>query len=111
MYYPPNHGRPGRPPVNQPPMYPPYQSQGMYWQQPYQAHNGQQTNSRPGGANYPQGQPQPPRPGAGILSAFKTKDGKFDFDKASTTIDQVVKVGNQISPLVKQVGSFFSTKN
>jgi hypothetical protein len=49
-------------------------------------------------------------PGAKLMSAFQTSDGKFDFQKAMTTMDQVVKTANQVSPLVKQVGSFFTTK-
>ncbi|UTR15265.1 YppG family protein [Salipaludibacillus sp. LMS25] len=49
-------------------------------------------------------------PGAKLMSAFQTSDGKFDIQKAMTTMDQVVKTANQVSPLVKQVGSFFTTK-
>ncbi|MBU9710258.1 YppG family protein [Evansella tamaricis] len=87
------------------------QSQQQPQQQPNQQPNQQQhqpfPQHYPGGFGGP-GYPHPyARPGSGFLSAFKTKDGKFDFEKASTTLDQVVHLGNQISPIVKQVGGFF----
>ena len=116
MYYPPNHGGLYRAPVNTP-VYPPtYQQNGMYWQH-YQNPNplqhqfngpNQFNGPQQGGPVYPQ---QQPRPRSDMWAAFKTKDGKFDFDKASNTLDQVVKVGSQISPIVKQVGGFFITKD
>ncbi|SDY79290.1 YppG-like protein [Evansella caseinilytica] len=113
MYFPPNHGRQYRPPQAAYHSYPqgmygpPQQPPAHYWQPPGTS-PGQPYNANPEGTTPPQ---PAQRPASSILSAFKTKDGKFDFNKASTTIDQVVKVGNQISPIIKQVGGLFSSKN
>ncbi len=83
---------------------------------PYPWGNGQQMGAVHGHYNYggfpPYGgggynQPYSP-PMSGMLANFQTKDGKFDFNKAFTTVDQVMKTANQISPLMKQVGSLFT---
>ncbi|WP_307323177.1 YppG family protein [Evansella vedderi] len=113
-------------------MYPPYQHFPPYWQQqpqqqqqqrpqqsqqqeqPQQTQQ-QQQQQQPqqafqgnlGPYGYP---PLPPRPTTSFMNAFKNEQGKFDFEKTSNTIDQVVKLGNQISPIVKQVGSLFGAK-
>lgn len=83
---------------------------------PYQGMPHQSYNYHPGYMNqapYQQGYSQgyTPGPGSKLMSAFQTEEGKFDFQKAMTTVDQVVKTANQVSPLVKQVGSFFITKS
>ncbi|MCE7794780.1 YppG family protein [Salipaludibacillus sp. CUR1] len=95
-YHQPFH--PPGPPSNQWPGY----GQSYYQQQhpsagypPYQQFGG-----------YPPAPQQ--NPGSKLMQAFQTSDGKFDFQKAMTTMDQVVKTANQVSPLVKQVGSFFT---
>ncbi|WP_096189307.1 YppG family protein [Evansella halocellulosilytica] len=97
-------------PPRRPEQRPPYH-QGMsprpnqqhYWHGPNQFHNwhgnSHQTNQNPGNSTL-----------NGIISAFQTPDGKFDINKAMTTVDQVVKTANQISPIVKQVGGFFIKK-
>lgn len=60
--------------------------------------------------NYPGYYQQQPSHTSKLMSAFQTSEGKFDFQKAMTTVDQVVKTANQVSPIVKQVGSFFQPK-
>lgn len=97
----------------------PYPYNPMYWQnppyagqQPYQ-HGMQQmpgvaSNGRqPPYSNQPFGRP---KSSISIMNAFKNEEGKFDFEKTSSTINQVMKVGNQISPLVKQVSDIFIKK-
>ncbi|MDG5789512.1 YppG family protein [Evansella sp. AB-P1] len=136
MYFPPFHGRNYHQSMNNG-MYPPqFYQQSNYWQQPnqppMQQNQGQQQSQQQNTQQPPQSQSQQQQmqhapffhggPGGysypphgmqktSFMSAFKTKDGKFDFEKASTTIDQVMKIGNQVSPIVKQVGGFFTTKN
>ncbi|MBU9720529.1 MULTISPECIES: YppG family protein [Bacillaceae] len=135
MYYSPYRGGTPYPPVHHgmypPPQslywHPPQQPQQQAQQQQESTRNEQQsekkdsaqtkTSQQPNQQQYPHhfhggyvgpGYPPPySRPGPGFLSAFKTEDGKFDFDKASNTLDQVVNLGNQISPIVKQVGGLF----
>ncbi|ADU30943.1 YppG family protein [Evansella cellulosilytica] len=121
MVFHPNHVRNYRQPNHNvyPPQYPPQQ---MYWQQPIQQQAQAPLQQRPqqqgfNGGNLAQAQgfqqpqpPQPPKPKSSFMNAFKNEEGKFDFEKTSTTIDQVMKVGNQISPIVKSVGSIFGTK-
>ncbi len=48
--------------------------------------------------------------GPGLSSMFMGENGKFDFNKASNALDQVVKTANQVSPIVKQIGSLFTPK-
>lgn len=59
-------------------------------------------------------QQQPPyqqqKPASKFMNAFQSSEGKFDFQKTMTTMDQVVKTANQVSPIVKQVGSYFIKK-
>ncbi|MBM7096009.1 hypothetical protein JSY36_09595 [Bacillus sp. H-16] len=88
------------------------QQHGWYHGSPHQG-NYQGYGQQPyGGSYYPHqyGQYgyQPQSKFGGILSTFQGKDGKFDFNKAFVTVDQVMKTANQISPLMKQVGSFFT---
>lgn len=81
--------------------YPPQQPYEQPFQQPYQHQQ-------------PYGQPfqhqQQPNSGPKLLNAFKSSDGKFDLQKTMTTMDQVVKTANQVSPIVKQVGGYFIKK-
>ncbi|PYZ97803.1 hypothetical protein CR205_04200 [Alteribacter lacisalsi] len=57
---------------------------------------------------YPGYYPGQQQKNGGLLAAFQTKDGKFDYNKAFVTVDQVMKTASQIGPLFKQVGSFFT---
>ncbi|WP_026690115.1 YppG family protein [Alteribacter aurantiacus] len=101
----------------QPQMYThqPYTEYGGYFQQqpqsiPYyqqQNHQGYQQPHYQQGFNGYGYQPQQSKL-SGLLTPFQGKDGKFDFNKAFVTVDQVMKTANQISPLMKQVGSFFT---
>lgn len=84
-------------------------------QQPYGGYPMQQPNQQ----NFIQQQPQPDQynqqqpsqqPGPSLSSMFTGENGKFDFNKASSTIDQVVKTANQVSPIVKQLGALFTPK-
>ncbi|UOE92624.1 YppG family protein [Alkalihalobacillus sp. LMS39] len=54
-----------------------------------------------GPGNMPQ-KPIPP-----FLTPFTSENGKFDINKTTKTVDQVVKTWNQAAPLVKQVGTLF----
>ena len=44
-----------------------------------------------------------------ILSNFKTENGNLDLNKMMSTVGQISNTVNQVSPLLKQMGSFFST--
>jgi hypothetical protein len=44
------------------------------------------------------------------LGVFGAQDGTFDFQKAVSQFDQLMKTANQISPIVKQLGSLFTIK-
>ncbi|WP_088105289.1 YppG family protein [Halalkalibacter urbisdiaboli] len=79
---PPHWGMPGQ-------QHPPFMQQGQQMMQ------------------YQQMAPQKP---SLFKSAFMSEDGKFDMGKTVNTVDQVVKTVHQVSPLVKQVGSFFIKK-
>ncbi|QHS24108.1 hypothetical protein GWK91_14800 [Virgibacillus sp. MSP4-1] len=41
-----------------------------------------------------------------FLQAFQDQNGQMDFDKVFSTVGQVVDTVHQVSPIVKQVGSF-----
>ncbi|PYZ93330.1 hypothetical protein CR194_09050 [Salipaludibacillus keqinensis] len=84
-----------------------HQQPPFYQQGPYQGYPPQYHQQQPGGYPAPFAQQ---KPASKLMSAFQTNEGKFDFQKAMTTMDQVVKTANQVSPFVKQVGSFFTTK-
>lgn len=43
-------------------------------------------------------------------TAFTNESGNFDMGKTVNTVDQVMKTMHQVSPIVKQVGSFFIKK-
>jgi len=42
-----------------------------------------------------------------IMNAFLKHDGSFDFEKTFQTVNQITSTFQQVSPLVKQVGSLF----
>lgn len=95
----------------------PFAQPNMYWQPPpvkEQKHQTQHMQQQAGNMNgmLPFANNSFPRPKSNIhlMNAFLNDEGKFDFEKTASTIDQVMKVGNQISPLVKQVGALFSKK-
>lgn len=76
---------------------PPPPHQGAYQQQPQ--------------SPYQQQLPyQQQKPASKFMTAFQSSEGKFDFQKTMTTMDQVVKTANQVTPIVKQVGSYFIKK-
>ncbi|WP_280769162.1 YppG family protein [Salipaludibacillus daqingensis] len=95
------------------PYYYPYPPQAhrpahLYHQQvPYQGYAPPQP---PNGPYQQQHYPPQQKPSPKFMSAFQTSDGKFDFQKTMTTMDQVVKTANQVSPIVKQMGSYFLKK-
>ncbi|MBB5172261.1 YppG family protein [Texcoconibacillus texcoconensis] len=87
-------------PITQPPQQQPPQQQPVN-AQPQQTQEAQQTGL----------QQHPPRTQpANWIKAFQKEDGSFDFDKATATVDQVVKTANQIHPLVKQMSNWFTLK-
>ncbi|WP_227936084.1 YppG family protein [Alkalihalobacillus deserti] len=43
-------------------------------------------------------------------TAFTNESGNFDMGKTVNTVDQVMKTMHQVSPIVKQVSSFFIKK-
>ncbi|ARK30817.1 YppG family protein [Halalkalibacter krulwichiae] len=45
-----------------------------------------------------------------LKAAFTNENGTFDMNKTVNTVDQVMKAVNQVSPIVKQVSSFFTKK-
>lgn len=65
----------------------------------------QQTSTPTNPSNNGQQYPYPP-----LSGMFTGDNGKFDFNKASNAIDQVVKTANQVSPIVKQIGALFTPK-
>lgn len=80
-------------PYYSPTYYPPPNLQGQ--QQNSQAPQGEQ-NQQP---------PQNPQPGL-----FTGPDGTFDFQKAVSQFDEMMKTANQVSPIMKQLGSLFTPK-
>ncbi|MGJ9383902.1 YppG family protein [Salipaludibacillus sp. CF4.18] len=108
--------------------YPPYHQHNFYRPHPYhQMNNAPPAYQQPPPQFYQAGpsgrwgynaqignysgyppQPQQVSKTAKLMKAFQTAEGKFDYQKAWTTMDQVVKTANQVSPIVKQVGSFFT---
>lgn len=42
-----------------------------------------------------------------IMNAFLKQDGSFDFEKTFQTVHQISNTFQQVSPLMKQVGSLF----
>lgn len=66
---------------------------------------------------YQQGQWQPPYQGMAtgqksttknVMGYFQNDEGKFDFDKVMNTAGQISNTYQQVSPLVKGIGSFFT---
>lgn len=47
-------------------------------------------------------QPQPP----GLLSQFQDSNGQIDFNKMFSTVGQLANTVQQVSPVIKQFGSF-----
>lgn len=47
----------------------------------------------------------PPAKSNGLFSYFQNKDGQVDLDKMFSTVGQFANTVQQISPVVKQVGS------
>lgn len=116
MFYPMNQMRLPNQEYQSYPYQPPYPQQPLYWQNiPQQGQQfgqmpQQNTGAPPNGASVFPSQQWRPKANINLMNAFKNEEGKFDFEKTAMTIDQVMKVGNQISPLVKQVGAIFSKK-
>jgi len=42
----------------------------------------------------------------GVMNYFQNEDGQLDFDKMMSTTGQVVKTVQQVSPIVKGIGTF-----
>ncbi|BAB05992.1 YppG family protein [Halalkalibacterium halodurans] len=97
-------------------------SQGAYYQQPFQHStwpNHPQPTSSGWGQMYTSTGPSFPPPfypnyfsqqkpkASPWKAAFTNQDGTFDINKTFQTVDQVVKTVNQVTPLVKSVGSIF----
>ncbi|WP_416151120.1 YppG family protein [Salipaludibacillus sp. HK11] len=97
-------------PPEPPPQYwsGPQPGPGPYYQQP--PYHGYAPPQHPGPySQFGQQVPQQ-KPPSKFMNAFQSADGKFDFQKTMTTMDQVVKTASHVSPLVKQVGGFFIKK-
>ncbi|WP_369419781.1 YppG family protein [Lentibacillus daqui] len=73
----------------------------------YMSNQGQQANWPPP-ANQGQSMnaPYPPPKQNGLLAYFQDKDGHVDLDKMFSTVGQFANTFQQITPVVKQVGSF-----
>lgn len=90
-------------PVQQYPMngYPNYQ--GYQMQYPYSYYQPGYTEN----VQSPEGQGLP---GGGIqksvMNYFQDEQGQFDFDKMMSTTGQMMKTFQQVSPLVKGIGTF-----
>jgi hypothetical protein len=41
-----------------------------------------------------------------LMQHFKNPNGQMDFDKVFSTVSQMVNTYHQVSPLVKQIGTF-----
>ncbi|WP_078554166.1 YppG family protein [Bacillus alkalicellulosilyticus] len=99
--------QPPFPSGNQPSQQP---QQGQGQGQPQQGAQQQQTQNQqpgfpPGATGYPPYGPQPG--GFNFLAAFTDETGKFNLTKTQKTVDDVVKTVNQVTPLMKQMGSIF----
>lgn len=44
------------------------------------------------------------------MGMFTKPDGTFDFQKAANSFDEIMKTANQVSPIMKQLGSLFAQK-
>ncbi|QDI90117.1 hypothetical protein EPH95_02115 [Salicibibacter halophilus] len=81
--YPPRPYPPSLPPISGPPHGPPH---------PFYGNAGKK--------------PKPPGV-SGIMTGFTNETGQLDVQKTMTTIDTAVKTYQQVSPVVKQLSSFF----
>ncbi|TMW73005.1 YppG family protein [Alteribacter natronophilus] len=83
-------------------------SQGTFPAHPHQQSGYPGQPPQPYGGYYHGYYPGQQVKNVGLLAAFQTKDGKFDYNKAFVAMDQVMKTANQIGPFMKQVGSLFT---
>lgn len=106
---------------NQFPFYPQQQINPYYQNQfyyPYGSHYGHQFPYMPpqqvqmpnAVQQYNQKQQNPQQGPSSPLGMFTGADGSFDFQKAVNSFDQVMKTANQMSPIMKQLGSLFTPK-
>lgn len=80
--------------MNQQP-HPPNHPNMPYYQGNWQPHyQGMQTNQKSATKN--------------VIGYFQNDEGKFDFDKVMNTAGQISNTYQQVSPLVKGIGSFFT---
>ncbi|MEN1968341.1 YppG family protein [Lentibacillus sp. N15] len=83
--------------------YPPSPSPFTYFAKPPQPTNWYAPiNQQQQSANVPHPQPKQ----NGLLALFQDKDGQVDLDKMFSTVGQFANTFQQITPVVKQVGSF-----
>lgn len=69
--------------------------------------------SRPPGPPFQFGPPPRPPQGpqqnkASLKSQFQTPEGRWDFEKISSTAQQMHGIYNQVSPMITQVGPMVS---
>lgn len=57
-----------------------------------------------------QGQQSTHQQPLGPTGMFTGPDGSFDFNKAISSFDQIMKTANEVSPIMKQIGSIFMPK-
>lgn len=55
--------------------------------------------------------PQQSFPGNPFWNQFRSADGQFDFNKVSSSIDQLNKMVGQVHPLIKQMGPLMESFN
>lgn len=105
FFFPPNYQMPN---YHQPNQYPPQYSQMTQpyfppahpnmpfhqgnWQPPFQGMQGMGVGQKP--------------TAKGVMGYFQNEQGQFDLDKVLNTAGQVANTYQQISPLVKGIGSF-----
>jgi hypothetical protein len=77
-----------------------YKSPYEYFQKPPIPLGGfnQHANWKQGGGHFKKGANP-------LISSFQNANGQMDFDKIFSTVGQLVNTVNQVTPLVKQVGS------
>ncbi|OIJ18727.1 hypothetical protein BKP45_15695 [Anaerobacillus alkalidiazotrophicus] len=98
------------------PLYPHYPMNPYHYQNPYHHPYGYYGQPHPFWyqQNMYQGQnstPQTNQPGSNPPQGMLTgADGTFDFQKAIKQFDEIMKAANQMSPIMKQIGSLFIKK-
>lgn len=109
-------------PYAQPPFQPPFYTAQQHYQiplsqqpqspfeqfaKPKQPHDWySQTQNQQEQGNYQQSYGSYP---AGLMSQFQDQNGQLNLDKLLSTVSQIANTYHQVSPIIKQFGTFMKT--